>query len=849
MVAIKKTKKQPTPGFKRNLKDISRYKTWPKMTKEWLFLAYYLITSQYKTCPGDPKRITHICVIINEHNHNQLEICNSCAERYMDIFESGKIENDVRRLKANIKLSMSSTSLDYLRDNHAISTDEYNGYQMVKGIRNDSYVLEFRSDINQKLLAITDYNNKSAFETIDQIVIWIHKNPQTDINIKTLFDTRHSLLSTNTYNFELLESIITENKIGPSNYSLIERAEAYKIFDKYLNVPNEEWSRFIKYYGKDLETNIVKEVLPKGVVRNKYGVLTCNLDLEPDTIIKKEVKEKVDKQRNIKSSEASVVKKKTVIHEENIQTIPTKKNDVPEKKVEYSILIDQDSEDDQSNESFNRHLEEQTITSKLLSPKTIQQISKLIIKYLNNVSNVSEIENIISELSSILDEKETTEIWNTYYKFNSIGNNFYELLTRLKFGIVSHILKQLLSKNVNVSEIDLSDILQISIVQELIEIFSFERMHIQCITVSKPTIQDDWMIGPRLNQKDFQPIKFIRNKKDGVEGLNIKDIISKSISFDAFYDHFYNWILYLVEMDSIKEILYYIDVESLWEIYNQDEKKDSFRNIFDLITVECFNNILTNIFRKYPYTISINIKDLNTYLDECYTIKYDQEQECTSIDKVYQNSEEVEIAGVQPTEPIEEVASSPVLEVKDFSYLLASNNNSKDKADKGSSDPEIERKWIESFNQSNEQSKQHARDLYKLEKDADILILDSITSQSLYHLESFILKYLKQLTSSDSIQMFALTFDQIEISDVYEVNPNITSLYTFMSKLSLGCIKNVLTQLLSQRLNKSKVNVSDILNNPMVAELKEILSGENLVLKYTGYTKPFQSAYWKIEPQ
>lgn len=77
MVAIKKTKKQPTPGFKSNLKDISRYKTWPKMTKEWLFLAYYLITSQYKTCPGDPKKITHICVIINEHNHNQLEICNS----------------------------------------------------------------------------------------------------------------------------------------------------------------------------------------------------------------------------------------------------------------------------------------------------------------------------------------------------------------------------------------------------------------------------------------------------------------------------------------------------------------------------------------------------------------------------------------------------------------------------------------------------------------------------------------------------------------------------------------------------------------------------------------------------
>lgn len=237
-------------------------------------------------------------------------------------------------------------------------------------------------------------------------------------------------------------------------------------------------------------------------------------------------------------------------------------------------------------------------------------------------------------------------------------------------------------------------------------------------------------------------------------------------------------------------------------------------------------------------------------MNKDYIIKYDQEQECTSIGIVYNNREEVEVAQVQPTEPIEEdIASNPVVEVKDFSYLLAFNNNSKNKADKGNSDPEIERKWIEFFNQSNEQSKQHARNLNKLEKDTDILILDSITSQSLYHLESFILKYLKQLTSSDSIQMFALTFDQIEISDVYEANPNITSLYTFMSKLSLGCIKKVLAQLLSQRLNKSKVNVSDILNSPMVVELKEILSDENLGLKYTGYTKPFQSAYWKIEPQ
>lgn len=671
MVAIKKTKTQPTPGFKSNLKNISRYKTWPKMTKEWLFLAYYIITSQYKTCPGDPKRITHICVIINEHNHNQLEICNSCAERYMDIFESGKIENDVRRLKANIKLSMSSTSLDYLRDNHAISTDEYNGYQLVKGIRNDSYVLEFRSDINQKLLAITDYNNKSAFDTIDQIVIWIHKNAPSDIDIKTLFDTRHSLLTTNTYNSEWIESIITENKIVPISYSLIERAEAYKIFYKYLNIPNKKCNRFSKYLGKDLETNIVKEVLPKGVVRNKYGVLTCNLDLEPDTIIKKEVKEKVDKQSNRKSSESSAVKKKTVICDENVQTI--KKNDVSEEEIDKSIQIDDDSENDQSNESFKRHLEEHTITSKLLSPKTIQQISKLIIKYLNNVSNESAIENIITELSSILDENKTTEIWSTYYKFNSIGNNLYELLTKLKFGIVSHILKQLLSKNVNTSEIDLSDILQISIVQELIGIFTFERMHLQCITASKPTIHDDWMIGPRLNQKDFQPIEFIRNKKDSVAGLNIKDIISKSISFDAFYDHFYNWILYLVQMDSIKEILYYIDVQSLWEIYNQDEKKNSFRNIFDLITVECFNNILTNIFRKHPYTIAAKIKELNTYLNKDYIIKYDLEQECTSIEIAYNNSEEVEIAEAQPTEPIEEdIASNPVVEVKDFSYLLAS---------------------------------------------------------------------------------------------------------------------------------------------------------------------------------
>lgn len=846
MVAIKKTKKQPTPGFKNKLVSLSRYNTWPRVTNEWQFLAYYII-GKYKTCPGDPRAINHISIIINEHNNNQLEICNSCAERYMGLYDGGRIENDVRRLKANIGLSMNQIVLDYLRDNYAISNYEYEGYVVVKGVRSDSNVLRFRSDINRKLLTLTDYNNKSALDTIDLILVWIHRNPQSNMDVKALFEIRNSLITTNVCNTDLLKSITVDNKIDAINYSQIERSEAYKIFEPYLQVWKTEYNKLSEYFCKDPKTQAFIEVPKKIFIRKEKIPLIYNLDLEPDTIIIKEENEKVDKQSNNQFSNVSSIMEKTVILEEDIQIL--KKEEVSPKGIAYSKHIDDDPEDDQPNLSFKIHLEEQIYTSKLLSPKTTHKISKLIIKYLNGISNETSIETIIKELCSISDKNKEIEIWSPYFKLDSTERDLYDLLIRLKFGVVSHILKQLLCKYVNASEIALTDVLQIPIVQDLIEIFSDERMYVKCITESKPTIYYDWMIGPRLNPKDFHRIKFIRNKKDGVEGLNIKDLISRSISFDVFYSHFYNWILYLVQMDSIKEILYYIDDESLWEIYNQDEKKDSFRDIFDLITVECFNNMLTNIFRKFPHTISTNIKDLNTYLIEDYIIKYDQEQECTFIDKVYHNSEEVEIAEAQSIEPIDDdITSNTVVEVKDFSYLLASNNDSRGKVQKSSLPPGIGYEWIESWNKSIEQSKQYARDLNKIEKETDILILDSITSQSLHLLESFISKYLNQLTSSSSIQMFVLTFDHIEISDVYEANPNITSLYTFMSKLSLGCITQVLTQLLSQRLNKSEVNVSDIFKNPMVIELKKILSNENIVLKYKGYARPIQSFFWIIEP-
>lgn len=691
MVAIKKTKKQPTPGFKSNLKDISRYKTWPKMTKEWLFLAYYLITGQYKTCPGDPKRITHICVIINEHNHNQLEICNSCSERYMDIFESGKIENDVRRLKANIKLSMSSTSLDYLRDNHAISTDEYNGYQMVRGIRNDSYVLEFRSDINQKLLAITDYNNKSLFDTIDQIVIWIHKNPQTDINIKTLFDIRHSLLTTNTYNSEWLESIITKNKIVPINYSLIERAEAYKIFDKYLNIPNEEWSRFIKYYGKDLETNIEKEVLPKGVIRNKRGILTYNMDLEPDTIIKKEVNEKVDKQYNRESSQASTVKKRTVIYEENIQTIPTKKNDVPVKKVEYSTRIDLDSEDKaitrtnsihtQSTHSFNnkiaefnslsdeekcrRRAEEKrlreekkdelfhfrnlsrgeyyTITSELLSSDTIHKISELIIENWQEISDTTSINDIIDKFHPIFEElvsdisNPITDLfeafWDEYDRLKPSITCLYDLLFQLRFGVVKHIISLILSKSVNTIKGSIPRILNTPVFQKVTSIFSMENMSVKCIGDSKPLKPDDWEIGPKPDPNYYIRREFLRNEIKDIKDQYLKVLISKWAPFENFFDYFNQWMTTLAESDSCLDILSFIDVGDLWGVYDWDRRRDTLQKIFDFVTVETFDKILMKLFKAYPEEIETRVEELSSFLGDNYSLKYDPVRKCTFFKK------------------------------------------------------------------------------------------------------------------------------------------------------------------------------------------------------------------------
>lgn len=931
MVAIKKTKEHPTAGFEKELSILSQNSTWPESTEEWRFLAYYIATT-YKTCPGDPKRITHICVIINEHNHNQLEICNSCGERYIGIFESGIIENDVRRLKANIKLSMSEASLDYLRDKNAISTYEYDGYKVVKGVRSNSYVLDFRKDINRKFLALTDYNNKSVLDTIDLILVWIHQNPQSDIDIKALFDVRNNLLTTNISSTDLLESIIIGNKIDEIKYSQTERTNAYKVFDQYLNVWKSKYDKLFEYFSMDPQTGTFKAVpieirkkkefdpaihtldleyiskyfkketrkrepLPEGMVRNKRGVLTYNLDLEPDTVNEQNV-EILDKQRSEEHAEISVILEEPDIYNKGeiqdtdqdqvsaIEIIETEQYEddliddfeidiTPEvSNCDYSEPIKyMDDEGSEYNSVYEKKEEEEleyeqsnfrdlfsvngdTTTSEIIDSNTIQKIAEFILEHWEGLSHDTPIDDIITKFCTLFDKllDRGTNVFGVFWDENvnilPTITSLHDLLSQLPFCAVESILGSLLSEHTNSTKEPITNVSKITLIQKLNKILSVERMIIICNGESYPLDYRNWDILQEPDLDYYIQQEFRKNEIKDIQGGNIKWMVSESLNFEDFFDYFNQWMVTLTESDSFMAILSFINEGSLWAIYDCDRRRDSFRRIFDFVTVEVFDKVLMRLFRMYPDEITTRVEQLNNFFGDDCALKYDPKRECTFFERTENKNKKVEIVEVQATLPVDdEIEPKPMDNIRTFDYLLASNDDSKAKVKEESVNPEIERQWIESCNQSIEQSKQYARDLNKLEEETNIMILDSISQRSLLRLESFVSKYLKQLTSSNSIQVFVLTFDHIEITDVYDTNPNISNLYDFMSKLSLGCIKSVITQLLSQRLNKLKVGISDIFKNSMVLELEDILSEENLVLKYTGYAKPIQHFFWRIEPK
>ena len=128
MTEIKKTIENPPSRLKKRIIALSESNDWSKSRKEWRMVAYYYATG-YHSCLCSPRGIHNITV---------------------------KIESVVRRLKADIDLSMDETCLDYLLKHRVIDDVEYKDYQLIRLARVNDYVRSFRQKINNRLIIFTD---------------------------------------------------------------------------------------------------------------------------------------------------------------------------------------------------------------------------------------------------------------------------------------------------------------------------------------------------------------------------------------------------------------------------------------------------------------------------------------------------------------------------------------------------------------------------------------------------------------------------------------------------------------------------------------------------------------------
>ncbi|MFV0362871.1 MAG: hypothetical protein ACK5LL_07260, partial [Suipraeoptans sp.] len=245
MAQRKRTAENPPITFLKELIRNSESKEWDEAKKEWDIKDYYYISKGYKACPCSSKAINNITIITNKQNSNQLEICNPCAERYLEISESTKIASSLNRVKNNMKLGMNEEAINYLLLNMVIPMGEFECYNAAKGNRNDERIIKCREITNSKLIYFTDYRNKPAFDKIDSILMWANNHPEFDI--KPVMIIRNNIINSGIVNMGKLDSILEINGINDSLHNIEEAEVVRKLLKNHICTKNIDYKSHSKY--------------------------------------------------------------------------------------------------------------------------------------------------------------------------------------------------------------------------------------------------------------------------------------------------------------------------------------------------------------------------------------------------------------------------------------------------------------------------------------------------------------------------------------------------------------------------------------------------------------------------
>lgn len=228
MTEIKRTIETPPSSLQKKVLEFSVSQNWDDAIKEWEMKNYFYV-SEYKPCLCSPREICNITVMINKINSNEIDICNSCAERYFNCSKNKRIEYYVRRIMSNIEYTMDKITLGYLLENKIIDTYEQISYDTIRGMR-EGYALLHRKTTNKKLLLFTDYQNKDIFDKIDRILAWSVE--QFPPNIDNIINIRNVFLATGKINIDELDHLIVQRCIGVYNIEAIKSAK--QLLDKKL---------------------------------------------------------------------------------------------------------------------------------------------------------------------------------------------------------------------------------------------------------------------------------------------------------------------------------------------------------------------------------------------------------------------------------------------------------------------------------------------------------------------------------------------------------------------------------------------------------------------------------------
>jgi len=156
--------------------DLSESDQWDFAKLEWSFeFAYYSDESQSCLCGHYP--IRNICVIKNKKNHKITEVGNCCINKFLSIDDGNKIFTSIKKVRDDVKGSMSAEVLDYLYRKKGISDFEYQFYRSIYRKRIlSAKQWEIKERINRKFLNFTSYETNSHFNKINKVLKWAQNN-------------------------------------------------------------------------------------------------------------------------------------------------------------------------------------------------------------------------------------------------------------------------------------------------------------------------------------------------------------------------------------------------------------------------------------------------------------------------------------------------------------------------------------------------------------------------------------------------------------------------------------------------------------------------------------------------